>query len=157
MDVPGNVAETPGAPADNTAAEWNIYGDPTAAAIVFGAVRPIFLISLDGTNQVPITPSFVQRVRDNQHAPGLQVLADLFARNSYMTDGGYYLWDALAAICAAGYPIGEFTAVRLSVDETEGASSGATRRVSGAPNANFLTSVQADTVEALLLGILNAE
>ena len=157
VDVPGNVAGSPGAPADNTAAEWNIYADPAAAAIVFDTAAPIFLVSLDGTNQVPITPSFVQLVRDQARAPGLQVLADLLTRNSYMTDGGYYLWDAVAAISAAGYSIGEFAAVRLSVDEAEGASSGATRRTSGTPNANFLSSAQADTVEALLLSVLNAE
>jgi len=157
VEVPGNVAGSPDAPTDNTTAEWNMYVDPAAAAIVFDAGLSIYLISLDGTNQVPITPTFAQQVEDQAHAPGLRVLADLFARNPYMTDGSYYLWDASAAISAAGYPIGEYTPVRIHVDEAEGPTSGATQPMDGMPNASYLSSAEVAAVEALMLGLLNAE
>jgi inosine-uridine nucleoside N-ribohydrolase len=157
VEVPGNVAGSPDAPADNTTAEWNLYVDPTAAAIVFDAGLPIYLVSLDGTNQIPITPAFVQQVEQQASGAGLEVLAELFERNSYMTDAGYYLWDATAAISAAGYAIGEYTAARLQIDEDEGPTSGATQLVEGEPNANYLSSAHAAVVEALMLGVLNAE
>ena len=156
VDVPGNVAGSPDAPADNAAAEWNIYADPTAAQIVLAAGAQLFLVSLDGTSQVPVTPAFVDRVRDAT-GTGLEVLAELFAKNSYMTSGDYYLWDPLAAIAAAGYPIGEFEPVHLTVDESDGPTSGATRRTDGAPNASYLSAVDAHLVEELMISILNAE
>jgi inosine-uridine nucleoside N-ribohydrolase len=157
VEVPGNVAGSPDAPADNTSAEWNLYVDPTAAAIVFEAGLSIYLVSLDGTNQIPITPTFVQQVDDQARAAGLEVLAELFERNSYMTEGSYYLWDATAAISAAGYAIGEYTPARLQVDTGEGPTSGATQLVDGEPNARYLSSAQARVVEGLMLRVLNAE
>jgi inosine-uridine nucleoside N-ribohydrolase len=157
VEVPGNVAGSPDAPTDNTTAEWNIYVDPAAAAAVLDAGLPVFLISLDGTNQIPVTSAFAQQVQEQATAPGLQVVAELFERNSYMTSGGYYLWDVSAAIASAGYPIGDYTPVRIDVDETDGPTSGATQPVDGTPNARYLSSVDATVVEALMLGVLNAE
>jgi len=157
VEVPGNVAGSPDAPPDNTTAEWNIYVDPTAAAIVLDAGLPISLVSLDGTNHIPVTPVFAQQVEEQAQGRGLRVLADLFERNPYMTDGSYYVWDASAAISAAGYPIGEYTSVRLRVDEAEGPTSGATQLLDGTPNASYLSSADATVVEGLMLGVLNAE
>jgi inosine-uridine nucleoside N-ribohydrolase len=157
VEVPGNVAGSPDAPTDNTTAEWNIYVDPTAAAIVLDAGLSISLVSLDGTNEIPVTPAFAQQVKEQAQGRGLRVLAELFELNPYMTDGSYYVWDATAAISAAGYHIGEYTPVRLRVDEAEGPTSGATQRVDGTPNASFLSSADATVVEALILGLLNAE
>jgi inosine-uridine nucleoside N-ribohydrolase len=155
VDVPGNVAGSPDAPADNTTAEWNIYADPGAAQLVLDAGAPVFLVSLDGTNQVPLTTAFAQRVRAGGSGPGLVVLAELLERNSYMTGGDYYLWDPLAAIAAAAYPIGSFTPAHLTVDEEEGPTSGALVRGEGEPNASYLSSADAAIVEALVINLLN--
>jgi len=157
VDVPGNVAGSPDAPSDNTTAEWNIYADPTAAQIVLGADVQVFLISLDGTSKVPVTSAFVDRVISDATGTGLEILAELFGKNPYMTGGDYYLWDPLAAIAAAGYPIGEFTSVHLTVDESDEPTSGATQRTDGTPNANYLSAVDAHLVEDLMIWILNAE
>ncbi len=151
--VPGNVAGSPDAPSENTTAEWNIYADPTAAQIVLGADVQVFLISLDGTSKVPVTSAFVDRVIPDATGTGLEILAELFGKNPYMTGGDYYLWDPLAAIAAAGYPIGEFTSVHLTVDESDGPTSGATQRTDGAPNANYLSAVDAHLVEDLMIWI----
>jgi purine nucleosidase len=126
-----------------------------AAAIVLDAGAPVFLVSLDGTNQVPLTTAFAQRVRAGGSGPGLVVLAELLDRNAFMTGGDYYLWDPVAAIAAAAYPIGTFTPVHLSVDQAEGPTSGALVRGGGEPNASFLSSADAATVEALVIHLLN--
>ena len=44
-----------GGPPDNEVAEWNIYVDPTAAQMVIDSGLTVRLVSLDGTNQVPVT------------------------------------------------------------------------------------------------------
>jgi len=157
VDVPGNVAGSPDAPADNTSAEWNVYVDPAAAAIVLEAGAPVFLVSLDGTNQVPLTTAFAQRVREAASGPGLRILVELFDRNAYMTSGDYYLWDTVAAIAAAAYAIGNFTPVRLTVDQADGPTSGALVRSDGEPNASYLSAAEAAVVEELVISILNQE
>jgi inosine-uridine nucleoside N-ribohydrolase len=157
VDVAGNVNGFPGPAADNTAAEWNIYVDPTAMAEVLDAGVPVRLVSLDGTNQVPVTPTFVAQVLEAAgSAPPLDVLAELFDKNDYMTGGDYYLWDPLAAILATGHEIGTFTDAHLTVDTTEGDTSGATRRGPGEPNAGYLTDVEATAAERILLDVLAA-
>ena len=154
VDVPGNVAGSPGGPQDNTSAEWNVYVDPAALATVLDAGMSVRLVSLDGTNQVPVTSSFGQRVASAEGGPALAVLAELFQKNDYMTSGGYFLWDTIAAVAAAGYPIGSFEDVRLSIDVTDGPTSGATRRVDGAANAAYMTRADAATVEAVIMSIM---
>jgi inosine-uridine nucleoside N-ribohydrolase len=136
--VPGNVRF--GGPPDNEVAEWNIYVDPTAAQAVIDSGVNVRLISLDGTNQVPVTHEFAQRVQQDATAPGAQVLADLFARHPFMADGTYFLWDPLAAALAAGHPLGTFSAARVDVEEAEGPEVGFTRPVEGTPNVEYLSS-----------------
>ena len=155
VDVPGNVAGSPDVVSENTAAEWNVYVDPSALATVLSAGAPVRLVSLDGTNQVPVRSEFASDVIARRGAsPALDVLAELFAENDYMTGGEYYLWDPLAAIFAIGHEPGSFTDAQLEVDTTEGSTSGATRRVEGEPNARYLTEVDPDAAEAILLGTL---
>jgi inosine-uridine nucleoside N-ribohydrolase len=156
VDVPGNISGSPGGPQDNTSAEWNVYVDPAALASVLDSNLDVHLVSLDGTDQVPLTPDFAARVADVAAAPPLEVLSELLAKNDYMTSGSFYLWDAIAAVTAAGFPVAEFTDARLAVDVDEGVTSGATRRQDGPPNASFTTVVDADAIEDLLIGVMNA-
>jgi pyrimidine-specific ribonucleoside hydrolase len=155
FDVPGNIAGSPGGPQDNTAAEWNVYVDPAALAKVLTAGTDVRLVSLDGTNQVPVTPAFAEQVRSTASGAPLAVLAELFQKNDYMTSGRFYLWDTVAAIAAAGYPVADFTDAELTVDVTESVTSGATRRGDGLPNASYMTRADAATIEALLLDVMN--
>lgn len=155
VDVAGNVAGSPGVESDNTAAEWNIYVDPAALAAVLASGVPVHLVSLDGTNQVPVRPEFVREVIGHRDSsPAIGVLAELFAENPYMTGGEYFLWDPLAAIFAAGFEPGSFTDARIEVDVSDGPTSGATVRVDGEPNASYLTRVDAEEAEAILFGML---
>jgi inosine-uridine nucleoside N-ribohydrolase len=151
--VPGNVRF--GGPPDNEVAEWNIYVDPTAAQAVIDAGLTVRLISLDGTDQVPITQEFAKRFQRDATGPGALVLAELFAGHPFMTDGTYFLWDPLAAAMAAGYPLGSFSAARVDVEEAEGSEVGFTRPVEGTPNVEYLSSADRAVAEDTLLATLN--
>lgn len=151
--VPGNV--TFGGPPDNTVAEWNVYADPTAVQVVIDAGLTVRLISLDGTNQVPVTSAFAKRVQEEATDPGALLIAELFAGHPFMTDGTYFLWDPLAAALAAGYPLGSFSAARVDVEVAEGPDVGFTRPVEGAPNVEYLSSADRAAAEDALLGTLD--
>ena len=151
--VPGNVHFS--GPPGNEVAEWNIYVDPTAAQAVIDSGLTVRLISLDGTDQVPITREFAQRIQQDATGPGALVLAELFAGHPFMTDGTYFLWDPLAAAMAAGYPLGSFSAARVDVEEAEGPEVGFTRPVEGTPNVEYLSSADASVAEDTLLATLN--
>lgn len=62
----------------SAAAEFNIWADPEAAAIVFGYGGPLTMAGLDVTHRLQATPERIERVRA---LPGnlASVLADLFA------------------------------------------------------------------------------
>lgn len=154
VDVPGNVAGSPDGPADNTSAEWNIYADPAAAQAVLTSGMVVRLVSLDGTNQVPVTGSFATRVRDGRQSLALGVVAELFDKNPFMTSPDYYLWDSVAAVAAAGYAVGDFTDANLSVDVSERPTSGATQRGDGAANASYMTRADAGAIEDILISIM---
>ena len=151
--VPGNVSF--GGPADNKVAEWNIYVDPTAAQVVVDSGAKVRLISLDGTNHVPVTQAYAARIQKEATGPGARVLADLFAGHPFMTDGTYFLWDPLAAALAADHPLGSFAAARVDVEETEGPEAGFTRPVEGTPNVEYLSSADAAAAEDALINVLN--
>ena len=54
LHVPGNLVCC-GAPEGNAVAEWNVYVDPHALNVVVESGINPSLVSLDGTNQVPLT------------------------------------------------------------------------------------------------------
>jgi pyrimidine-specific ribonucleoside hydrolase len=151
--APGNVAF--GGPAENQVAEWNIYVDPLAAQTVIASGAVVRLISLDGTNQVPVTTEYAERVLRDATSPAAKLMAELFAEHAFMTDGSYFLWDPLAAALAAGYPVGSFTRARVEVEEVEGPEVGFTRPIDGTPNLEYLSSADAGAAEDVLLDTLN--
>lgn len=155
LNVPGNIVG-PGAPTGNTVAEWNVYVDPRAVAIVLASgLEPTF-VSLDGTNHVPVTPEFAQRAIQTASQPASSVLAQLMSANPFMADGSYFLWDPLAAEVAAGYPVGTVEPALITVEEAEGPESGFTRSTSGEPNCQYLATADATAAEDTLLAVLDA-
>jgi inosine-uridine nucleoside N-ribohydrolase len=154
LHVPGNLVCC-GAPEGNSVAEWNVYVDPHATSVlVASGITPSF-VSLDGTNQLPLTREFAQRAMASHDTPAAGVLAELLAVNPYMADGSFYLWDPLAAELAAGYPIGSSSPACIAVVEAEGSESGFTRPGCGTPNIEYLTTVDPAAAEHTLLGVLN--
>jgi pyrimidine-specific ribonucleoside hydrolase len=156
LHVPGNLVCC-GAPEGNSAAEWNIYVDPKAANVVVASGLEPSFVSLDGTNQVPVTPEFAARAMEPSDSAGRGILADLFAANPFMTDGSYFLWDPLAAQLAAGYEIGSFSPACVVVEEAEGPESGFTRPTCETPNIQYLTTVDPAAAEDTLLAVLNGD
>lgn len=154
LHVPGNLACC-GAPEDNDVAEWNVYVDPRATSVVVqSGIHPSF-VSLDGTNQVPLTREFGARFIESATGPAAQVVAELFRANPFMTDGSFYLWDVLAAQVAAGYAVGTFSPACVEVEEAEGPESGFTRPGCDTSNVEYLTTADAAAAEDTLLGVLN--
>jgi purine nucleosidase len=75
------------------AAEFNIYVDPEAAEIVFGAGVPITMMPLDVTHKVLTTRTRVDRLRANGNRASLEManMLEFYERydeQKYGTDGG---------------------------------------------------------------------
>lgn len=75
------------------AAEFNIYVDPEAAKIVFGAGVPITMMPLDVTHKVLTTRTRVDRLKANGNRASLEMASMLefferFDELKYGTDGG---------------------------------------------------------------------
>ncbi|MDE0941333.1 MAG: nucleoside hydrolase [Alphaproteobacteria bacterium] len=74
-------------------AEFNIYADPDAAAIVFAAGSPIVMLPLDVTHKVLTTQPRIERIRavGNRAALAMVKMLEFYRRydvEKYGTDGG---------------------------------------------------------------------
>jgi inosine-uridine nucleoside N-ribohydrolase len=103
VDVPGNVQVLlPHSPYQY--AELNIFVAPAAFKQVLASQIPITLVSLDATNKVPVTMTFLQELAQQQHTPAQQfVYRTLKANTTYIKANEYDFWDPLAAYVFA-YP-----------------------------------------------------
>ena len=99
VDVKGNVF------LDSTdgSAEWNLYWDAPAAAIVYSchSMRKVSF-TLDSTNSVPVTSEFVQRFGLQNEYPLSQFVGSSWSMCTHFAQVygdamGYYAWDALTA------------------------------------------------------------
>ena len=99
VDVKGNVF----LPTTDGTAEWNIYWDAPSADVVFRCANlKKILFSLDSTNSVPVTSSFVQRFGAQNDFLLSQFIGSTWAMCTHharlfgpMLE--YYAWDALTA------------------------------------------------------------
>jgi pyrimidine-specific ribonucleoside hydrolase len=97
VDVEGSYVSD-----ENTTAEWNIFSDPHSAKLTVESGVPITLIPLDATNEVPVTPAFVERLEAEKASPAAEFVAALLANNmDSIEGGGYFFWDPLAAVVMA--------------------------------------------------------
>lgn len=157
VDVPGNVGYSR-AGIDNFVAEWNIYVDPHAAAVVFQSGVPVTLIPLDATQNVPITTDFIDRLEDDRETPEARFIFEVLANslyNDFVQGGGYYFWDTAAAAILTDNSLAAFEDRTVTVIEEEGDQSGWTQASeSGAP-VRLAVDLDAERFEQLLLGTLN--
>ena len=140
-------------------AEFNIFGDPHAASIVFNARRPLTMFGLDVTHQAISTPARVAALRA-LGGPVATTMADMLEvyRLPYKRRYG---WDGAAVhdMCAIAHLIDPtlFKTVPMSavVDVNEGPCFGRTvcdpfRRDASLPVIEVAMEADADRVFALL-------
>jgi pyrimidine-specific ribonucleoside hydrolase len=100
----------------NQVAEWNIFVDPVAAKRVFRSRVPKVLVPLDATNQVQITPEFVEAFTKRANSPEAKFMAQVFAKEvEFIKSGEFYFWDPLAAAVGVEENLGTFENLKLDV------------------------------------------
>ncbi len=155
VDVPGNITDVP-LSAPNRTAEFNIFVDPHAAALVLKSGAPITLVPLDATNQAPIPPYFYQVLKDNHTTPAAAAVFDLFKANPHLYQSGtYFWWDPVAAVAATDEDIATFETKKLSVVEAEGAEVGRTQVAHDGAEVRVALTVDAERFEQVFLSTLN--
>lgn len=122
IGVPGNVETDGGATAPT--AEWNAHADPTAVRMVLDAGFDLTLVPLDATNSTPLSAGLFAELQGDHAAGPADLVYELWARNSYMTSGGYYLWDPLAAVAVRDPSVVTTRTVTLRVVEGDGQDGG---------------------------------
>lgn len=158
VDVPGNVGAS-NAGIDNQAAEWNIYVDPHAAAVVFQSGVPVTLIPLDATNYVPVTGDFVKRLKADRTSPEAQFVYEVLSQTQYadfVKMGSYYFWDPLAAVILTDPSLAAFEDRKITVIETEGNQSGRTQADESGSPIRVAVDDDPERFEQLFLDTLNS-
>jgi pyrimidine-specific ribonucleoside hydrolase len=154
VEVAGNVGSS--SSIENEVAEWNIYVDPRAAAVVFGSGAPITLVPLDATDYAPLTIEFYRRLeRDRTTSVAEFVYRVLAAQEENVRSGWYYFWDPLAAAIATEEGVATFQEMPLVVVEDEGAESGRTLESESGFIIRVAMTADRERFEVLFLDAVN--
>ncbi len=125
VEIPGNVGSS--SDIKNEVAEWNIYIDPHAAAIVFNSGVPITLVPLDATEYVTVTTDFYQRQMKERLTPSAEFVYRVFMKKDpWIRVGEFHFWDPLAAALLTDESQTSYQELALKVIEEEGPASGQT-------------------------------
>jgi pyrimidine-specific ribonucleoside hydrolase len=153
VDEPGNVGFSG---IRNTAAEWNIYVDPHAAAIVLRSGAPITLVPLDATQVVPVTASFYKEMKRRRQTPAAEfVYRVLTQKQGDIGSGLYCFWDPFTAAVITDEGLGVWQELTLAVIEEEGPNSGRTLVDGNGYPARVAMGADAARFEAVFLNTLN--
>jgi purine nucleosidase len=147
LNVKGNVEEDG---TDGTA-EWNVYSDPTAFKQILETKLPIKLITLDLTNELPVTKDFVAKLEElGENSRACALAAKLW---SLVKGFDYYFWDTITA--AVAIQPGLFTFKEMKIDvSTSGRNMGKTSGSMFGKKVQVATQVDKKAFEDLLLSIL---
>jgi len=145
--VPGNVTTQPGDPT----AEWNAHADPTAVRRVLEAGFDWTLVPLDATNSAPLTPELLAELGSDHVAGPADLVFELWTRNSYMTQGGFFLWDPLASVVARDASVASVQSMRLSVTDGDGLDGGRLREDPAGQAVSVAVSADRARFESTLL------
>jgi len=155
VNVPGNL-QVPGVDLDNRVAEWNMYVDPHAAAVVLDSGAPITLVPLDATNRAPLNMDFYRRLGADRTTPEADfVYQALTQMQDFINSGGYYFWDPLAAAIATDEALATVEPQTLTVIEQEGSESGRTLGSGEGSTVLVCTEADAAAFEEVFLHTLN--
>lgn len=146
LNVHGNVSTIIEAGHDGSM-EWNAYWDPPAAARIWQTSIPITLCPLDITNNVPITPAFVQGLGRQRRHPLSDLAGQCYA---LVTHQDYFFWDVLTTAY-----LGRPDLFSLREWETaivaEGRSQGRTKVQPGGRKVKALDTVDTEKFYAYIL------
>jgi len=143
------------------AAEFNIYADPHAAHVVFGAGVPLTMVGLDVTRQVIATPPRVDAIR-SLRTPPAAVVCGMLEYYGARTTAAYRHGPPLHDPCVIAYLLKPelfegrdmHVAIELAGEHAQGRTVCDVNGRGGAPNAQALEYVDADGFFALLTEIL---
>ncbi|HFJ9284319.1 TPA: nucleoside hydrolase [Bacillus toyonensis] len=121
----GNVHE----PEHDGTAEWNSFWDPEAVARVWEAKIEIDLVTLESTNQVPLTIDIREQWAKERKYIGVDFLGQCYAMVPplvhFSTNSTYYLWDVLTAAFVGKADLAQVQTIK-SIVHTYGPSQGRT-------------------------------
>lgn len=148
INVAGNVEEE----GHDGSAEWNLYADPGAFKTVLDTKIPLKLITLDLTNQLPVTKEFLARLEAQAEKSKASMLATKLW--SLVKGFEYYFWDTITA--AAAIEPGLFKFKEMKIDTTtSGKSQGKTfTSLFGGRKVQVASQLDKNAFEDLLLSVL---
>lgn len=89
---------------------------------------PIVMVGLDATNAVPVTRSFVQRLRAEGSGVAVDLMAAMIERNKLADAFDSYFWDGLAVACLLDPAVVQLEQAGIRVVTGDGPDSGRTVR-----------------------------
>ena len=154
VNARGNVG--PSLNIENKYAEWNIYADPHAAAVVFASVTPITLVPLDATHYAPVTMDLYERMKNDRTTPAAEfVYRTLTQKENDIRQDWFYFWDSLTAAIVTDKSLANFENLQMIVIEDEGPDSGRTLVRSDGQMIRVATWANQARFEKIFLDTLN--
>ncbi|PHG74026.1 nucleoside hydrolase [Bacillus wiedmannii] len=139
----GNVHE----PEHDGTAEWNSFWDPEAVARVWESKIEIVLVTLESTNQVPLTIDIRERWAKERKYIGIDFLGQCYAMVPplvhFSTNSTYYLWDVLTAAFVGKSDLAKLQTIN-SIVHTNGPSQGRTMETVDGRPVNVVYDVKRD-------------
>ncbi|OJD75564.1 nucleoside hydrolase [Bacillus paramycoides] len=139
----GNVHE----PEHDGTAEWNSFWDPEAVAHVWGAKIKIDLVTLESTNQVPLTLDVRERWAKDRKYIGVDFLGQCYAMVPplvhFSTNSTYYLWDVLTTAFVGNTDLAKTQTIN-SIVHISGPSQGRTVETDNGRPVNVVYDVKRD-------------
>lgn len=140
MNNQGNVSE----PEQDGTMEWNAYWDAEAVKTVWDSPLNITVISLDSTDQVPLTPELRTRWAIQRRYPAIDLIGQGYSLvHSFEVNSTYYLWDVLTTLVSRYPELVDAKPIKSAVI-AEGPAEGRTFISETGRDVTFVTNVHAD-------------
>lgn len=148
INVAGNVEEE----GHDGSAEWNVFADPVAFKSILETRIPMKLVTLDLTNQLPVTKEFLARLEAQAEKHRASNLA---AKLWSLVKGfEYYFWDTITAAAAIEPSLFKFKDMKIDVS-TSGKNQGKMfTTLFGGRKVSVATQLDRAAFEDLLLSVL---
>ncbi|MES5954985.1 nucleoside hydrolase [Bacillus fungorum] len=148
----GNVHE----PEHDGTAEWNSFWDPEAVARVWESKIKIDLVTLESTNQVPLTIDIRERWAKERKYIGIDFLGQCYAMVPplvhFSTNSTYYLWDVLTAAFVGKADLAKAQTIN-SIVHTYGPSQGRTVETDDGRPVNVVYDVNHNEFFSYITGL----